>query len=59
MPLSNYTKAHTVRNGPHMSEVVCRRCKGLGEDPDVEGADCLACWGDGTLLLTGEDLVLE
>jgi DnaJ-class molecular chaperone len=30
-------------------EVECKRCYGTGEDPD--GADCVPCVGNGTVIL--------
>lgn len=49
MPRSNYFKAHTVVNDGVMQEQVCRYCRGTGEDPNIDGADCIICWGEGTL----------
>lgn len=49
MPRSNYFKAHTVSKGGVPEEQVCRTCRGSGEDPRIADADCLACWGEGTI----------
>jgi DnaJ-class molecular chaperone len=49
---SNYFKAYTVVNDGVMSEQVCRACKGTGEDPHTPDADCIECWGEGTLELS-------
>lgn len=51
MPRSNYYKAHMVRDGGVPREQVCPACKGSGEDARTEGADCLTCWGEGTIEL--------
>lgn len=48
---SNYFKAYTVVNEGVMQEQVCRACKGSGEDPHTPDADCITCWGEGTLEL--------
>jgi DnaJ-class molecular chaperone len=48
---SNYFKAYTVVNEGVMQEQVCPVCKGIGEDPRTPGADCIECWGEGTLEL--------
>lgn len=53
--MSNHFKAHTVVNEGVAQEVVCRACHGTGEDPRIDGADCSACWGDGTLLIQSPD----
>lgn len=52
MPRSNYFKTHTVRTEGVAQEQVCRACHGSGDDPVIEGADCMKCWGDGTISLT-------
>lgn len=54
MPRSNYFKAHTVRNGSVPQEQVCRTCRGTGDDPHIPSADCMDCWGAGTVLLEPE-----
>lgn len=51
MPRSNYFKAHTVLTEGVPQETVCRSCRGSGEDPCTPDADCLACWGEGTIPL--------
>jgi DnaJ-class molecular chaperone len=54
MPRSNYAKHHVVRTEGVEQEQVCPSCKGLGEDPRVADADCLTCWGDGTIVISTE-----
>lgn len=49
MSRSNYFKAHTIRNEGVAQEQVCRVCRGTGEDPVIPEADCLECWGEGTV----------
>lgn len=49
---SNYFKAFEVRNEGVAREEVCRNCRGTGDDPDIDGADCIECWGDGTIEVT-------
>lgn len=48
---SNYFKAHTVVADGVPKEQVCRTCHGSGEDPHEYDADCMECWGEGTLPL--------
>lgn len=48
---SNYFKAHVVRNDGVPKEEVCRSCRGTGEDRHIADADCMICWGEGTVLL--------
>lgn len=52
--MSNNFKAHTVVNKGVEQEEVCRPCRGTGEDPRIDGADCLNCWGEGTIPLDPE-----
>lgn len=52
MPRSNYFKSHTVTKEGLAREQVCRACHGSGDDPHIDGADCMTCWGDGTIPLT-------
>lgn len=47
--MSNFHKAYTVVNEGVAQEQVCRTCRGTGEDPNVPDADCMECWGDGTI----------
>lgn len=49
MPRSNYFKAHTIKNQGVPQEEVCRHCHGSGEDPREPDADCMICWGEGTI----------
>lgn len=53
-PRSNYFKAHVVVNEGVAQEEVCRACKGTGDDPYIDGANCMMCWGDGTIPLEEE-----
>lgn len=52
---SNYSKVRTVTYGGVDQEEVCRVCRGTGEDPHRDGADCITCWGEGTIPLEGEE----
>jgi DnaJ-class molecular chaperone len=48
---SNYSKVRTVGTEGLSEEQVCQTCRGTGEDPKLDGADCLDCWGEGTFSL--------
>lgn len=56
MPRSNYFKVHVVRYDGVPKEQVCRTCRGSGEDARLPDADCMTCWGEGTIpLQLGDD----
>jgi DnaJ-class molecular chaperone len=47
--LSNYTDEEEPRNNTDRREKRCQHCHGTGDDPKIEGADCIECWGYGTI----------